>query len=315
MILNLRKKTKEEKAKEKDPQENQLTRIERLKGKDKQPEYQETIKELTEISYDEEVGYNIEYRIYLIKEQARLRDRIEKIKREYPRRYNPPCFVFLTGVIALVVYAVFRNPLEPNYIFEKAVLMVALSFMAGGALGLIYAMFFKSQFIVDNTTLVSFRERLAAVNEDLGLLKIPATEHYKKAEAFFKNHQKELRRYYNENLKHLKWVLPLGVLVIMLGVGIIGFTVVYSLREGAATAEMIIGSVSGIAVDFVGAIFIKIYVETANMSKDFHNQLIKSNNNLLANMLAAQIQDDAKREEVLAGIAEAVACGCANPEK
>lgn len=67
---------------------------------------------------------------------------------------------------------------------------------------------------------------------------------------------------------------------------------------------LIIGSLSGIVVDFIGAIFIKMYTKNIEAAVKFHAKFAESNNLLLANSIANKIEDGKLRENTLSEISK-----------
>ena len=65
-----------------------------------------------------------------------------------------------------------------------------------------------------------------------------------------------------------------------------------------------VGSLSGIVVDFIGAIFIKMYTKNIEAAVKFHAKFAESNNLLLANSIAHKIDDNILRETTLSEIAK-----------
>ena len=70
--------------------------------------------------------------------------------------------------------------------------------------------------------------------------------------------------------------------------------------------SILIGTISGILTNFVGAIFIKMYIETIKASLKFHNKLIDSNNNLFANVLITKIKNQDLQNATLAEVAKII---------
>lgn len=58
---------------------------------------------------------------------------------------------------------------------------------------------------------------------------------------------------------------------------------------------LIIGSLSGIVVDFIGVIFIKMYNKNIEVAVKFHAKFAESNNLLLANSIANKIEINVER--------------------
>ena len=116
-----------------------------------------------------------------------------------------------------------------------------------------------------------------------------------RAEKMFRMNQKELMRYYDMNLAQTKFLS--GLLIV--GVALYMYT-------SFETDKMllIIGSLSGIVVDFIGAIFIKMYNKNIEAAVKFHSKFAESNNLLLANSIANKIEDSQLRENTLAEISK-----------
>ena len=167
--------------------------------------------------------------------------------------------------------------------------------------------FLFSLFGIVKPRILSLQSNVTEIDEELDLHAIDEVQHEKRAEIQFKNHQKEIKRYYDINLSQLKFILPLGIGIIILGSVVILMSI-FIFRDVAHENIMpvVIGTVSGLLIDFIGAIFIKMYVETTKVSTEFHNQLIRSNNNLFANALVTKISDDKLKDETFSEIAKLI---------
>ena len=125
-----------------------------------------------------------------------------------------------------------------------------------------------------------------------------------RAEKMFRMNQKELMRYYDMNLSQTKFLSGLGILMIVFGILIvISSLYMYTFLE-TDKVLLIVGSLSGIIVDFIGAIFIKMYTKNIEATVKFHAKFAESNNLLLANSIANKIEDDKTREETLSEISK-----------
>ena len=72
------------------------------------------------------------------------------------------------------------------------------------------------------------------------------------------------------------------------------------------TYKRYVGSFSGIIVDFIGAIFIKMYTKNIEAAVKFHAKFAESNNLLLANSIANKIEDERLREDTLSEISKRI---------
>ena len=159
-------------------------------------------------------------------------------------------------------------------------------------------------------------EQLRQAEDDLDLLEVAEGDNVKRSEKLFRNNQKELKRYYDINLNHYRWIFPVGVLTVILGSAIIGGTIwVFRGAIKDSIAPILIGAVSGVLVDFIGAVLIHMYMETVKSSIEFHRQLMKSNHALFANMLAFKIEDPVKHDETFAELAKLMIQSNVEPKK
>lgn len=120
----------------------------------------------------------------------------------------------------------------------------------------------------------------------------------------FRMNQKELMRYYDMNLTQTKFLSVLGIMMIIFGMLIVILTLyLYTSLDGDKTL-LFVGSLSGIIVDFIGAIFIKMYTKNIEAAVKFHAKFAESNNLLLANSIANKIENDNIRENTLSEISK-----------
>lgn len=125
-----------------------------------------------------------------------------------------------------------------------------------------------------------------------------------RAEKMFRMNQKELMRYYNMNLAQTKFLYGLGIIMILIGILIVVAVIYMYMMLGADKILLIVGSVSGILVDFIGAVFITMYTKNIEAAVKFHAKFAESNNLLLANSIANKIEDDKIRKNTLSEISK-----------
>ena len=125
-----------------------------------------------------------------------------------------------------------------------------------------------------------------------------------RAEKMFRINQKELMRYYDMNLAQTKFLSILGIMMIMFGILIVVASLYMYMSLDADKILLFVGSISGILVDFIGAVFIKMYTKNIEAAVKFHAKFAESNNLLLANSIANKIEDDRIREETLSEISK-----------
>jgi len=160
---------------------------------------------------------------------------------------------------------------------------------------------------------LGYKEKLISINEELELINYYDVDDEKRAEQRFKQHQEQLKRYYDVNIKQLKAVFPLGIFAMIFGTLIVGMTI-YLFKDNPNVIPTVAGCVSGLLIDFIGAVFIQMYTKTVKASTKFHDKLIGSNNNLFANVLVTKISDPKVKDEAFAEIAKIITRASFNSE-
>lgn len=152
-------------------------------------------------------------------------------------------------------------------------------------------------------------EEVEALENEIGLQASGAEIIEQRAERLFKNHEIDLRKYYRQTLRHGNVIFLAGLICIFLGFSIIAATyyIVWYSGSVTGTTEKSIASafglISGVMVNFVAAIYIKMFSETAKSLATFHQKLVTTHHLHFANYLAAKISDAAKRDEVMSIVA------------
>lgn len=145
-----------------------------------------------------------------------------------------------------------------------------------------------------------------ARKEEEEFSEIDSSKRALRAEKMFKMNQKELMRYYDMNLAQTKFLSELGIVMIILGILIVVASLVLYVYLNSDRILLFVGNVSGIIVDFVGAIFIKMYTQNVEAAVRFHAKFAESNNLLLANSIANKIENEELREMTLSEISKQI---------
>lgn len=143
-----------------------------------------------------------------------------------------------------------------------------------------------------------------ALREEKEFSEIDLEKRALRAEKMFRMNQKELMRYYDMNLTQTKFLSRLGVVMIIFGILIVGMALFMYMWIETDKFVLVVGSLSGIVVDFIGAIFIKMYTQNIEAAVKFHAKFAESNNLLLANSIANKIDDVRLRETTLSDISK-----------
>jgi len=129
--------------------------------------------------------------------------------------------------------------------------------------------------------------------------------------------QFQLKRYYDQNLSQSIWIFILGIAAILIGVGVIVYTL-YLLKTLPAKGWQdkailgVVGVVGSLLTNYVAAIYLKMHSEATTSLVTFHSKLVGTNQLFLANLLSAMITDDNKRFDTLSKLSLAVAHGNAD---
>lgn len=150
--------------------------------------------------------------------------------------------------------------------------------------------------------------------EEKEFSKIDPEKRALRAEKMFRMNQKELMRYYDMNLAQTKFLSALGIIMIIFGILLVAGTLYMYMSLNADKVLLFVGSLSGIIVDFIGAVFIKMYTKNIEAAVKFHAKFAESNNLLLANSIANKIEDANLRENTLAEISKNI-IGCKGSSK
>lgn len=127
-----------------------------------------------------------------------------------------------------------------------------------------------------------------------------------RAEKLFRMNQKELMRYYTMNLAQTKFLSILGIVMIIAGIVIVLVSCTVYISSASDKMLLIVGNISGIIVDFIGAVFIKMYTQNLEAAVKFHARFAESNNLLLANSIANKIENADLREQTLSDISKEI---------
>lgn len=113
-------------------------------------------------------------------------------------------------------------------------------------------------------------------------------------------------RYYAMNLAQTKFLSILGIVMIIAGIVIVLISCVIYISLETDRMLLIVGNISGIIVDFIGAIFIKMYTKNLKAAVKFYARFAESNNLLLANSIANKIENVDLREQTLSDISKEI---------
>lgn len=228
----------------------------------------------------------------ILKEQLNSLKKREELNSRLKFLLSTIMFISLLLIILLISLVFFKK--ESVRLFlnsDKFELMLTLIATIPPLIFLIES-FFDKNLIFD---------KIKETSDELEYLNIENESDIKKAEKQFKLHQNELQKYYSQNLSHSQKIFYTGIVCIILGFGIIAFTMwILSTKNINNTLElMITGGIGGVLSNFIGVIYLKMYSETLKVLIEFHNKLVYTHNLHFSNYLLAKVENKELKEKIL----------------
>lgn len=153
---------------------------------------------------------------------------------------------------------------------------------------------------------IDSRFDLSIIEDDIFLEEIKGLSHEEKALKQLSKKQVDIERYHSLNLTHTKSIFVIGVFIIFIGIAIIIATIVsiFVVQNTVQIIVMVSGFIGGLLVDSVGAVFILMYSKTIESAQEYQDNMVKTANTYLGNVLVSQITNDELREETLSAMAK-----------
>ncbi|WP_052723908.1 TRADD-N-associated membrane domain-containing protein [Paenibacillus wulumuqiensis] len=152
-----------------------------------------------------------------------------------------------------------------------------------------------------------YDNEIIRLETEIELEKIGVESDAKRSEKLFRAHQDELKRYYDQALRHSSLIMLVGICTLIIGFLIILSTlylVYLDMTEGnSQTVIATLGGISGILVEFIAVIFLKMYSEIIKSTNDFHSRLVEINKLYYSNFISSKIFTNKTKEEAWAQIA------------
>jgi hypothetical protein len=159
---------------------------------------------------------------------------------------------------------------------------------------------------------------LLTISFELDLLEHDNMSPELRAEKLFKQHQLELKKYYDQTLKHSSKIFHIGVLCIAVGFGIVGLTLYLLMNQLADKFEekvlvAVLGAIGGILSNFIGVVYMRMFSEILKSVTDFHNRLVATHNLYFSNFMLSKVQDISAKDAVTGEIARALSVAASIP--
>ena len=232
---------------------------------------------------------------YVTVRETMLKEELKDLHIRHSRRYRLFRLYLITGIFILaaspIVYFGFKMKLASLITFGYGALIVLLPLAV---------------------PLSDLEIQIRDIENEIDLLGVTVSPVEQRAEKLFKSHQLELKKYYDQTLRHSAWIFVAGIVCIVLGFGVIGWAL-YAVQTSASESGIFekivlgtLGAVAGILANFIAVIYLKMYSETVKSLTEFHNRLVTTNHLHFANFLTAKITDETLKQKTLADIAESL---------
>jgi len=228
-------------------------------------------------------------------------DRLQEEKEEFSKKRKYYLFVGIVLLaVALILYLILFRVLG---LYETA-LLISSGLILYGVVALAKALQYFP---------LEIEDRIFQIQNELDLLSLEDNSIEERAEKLFRLHQFELKKYYDQTLKHSKWIFVVGILSIMAGFVfiIVSFVLLFKFPDRFKTFsdKALVGFLGGLGAilsNFVAVIFVRMYSETIKSLTEFHNRLVITHYLHFSNFLVSKIKDDKLREETLSRIANEI---------
>ncbi|MFJ7203385.1 hypothetical protein ACIQWR_07610 [Streptomyces sp. NPDC098789] len=231
----------------------------------------------------------------LAKEQRMAARRRECAKNRRKRDWiGWPCVVLGLAVIAVAAYfGLARHHL--------------LFLLCGAFYGTLLALI--GLFVLSNKTVEIEMQSLADEEELMASKdKGPAIKSY----LLFKQHQQELKRYYDQSLSHAAILFFTGIVCMLSGLAIVGAALYLLTRKSEVelSGQILIGAlgaVSAILSNFIAVIFLKMFKTAAESLAAQHRQLTSIHFLHFGNLLAEKLTSKELRDDTLSAMCTSLA--------
>lgn len=225
---------------------------------------------------------------------------LKKLK-DYRRKNGADILWFLFWCIVLGGDIYVKYKIWTEETIFRSIIYYVLAIIS--LLGIIYKL---SDLSKNRKMKIDSRFDLSIIEDDIFLEEIKGLSHEEKALKQLSKKQVDIERYHSLNLAHTKSIFVIGVFIIFIGIAIIIATIVsiFVVQNTVQIIVMVSGFIGGLLVDSVGAVFILMYSKTIESAQEYQDNMVKTANTYLGNVLVSQITNDELREETLSAMAK-----------
>lgn len=189
--------------------------------------------------------------------------------------------IFLgAGLFLLVIYLLNKNEGANGYAIWSAFLFI---------LGIIFSI------------IPPGAKDLDEMKEEIGINELTLSnldEYRDKADYLFRQHQRDLKRYYDQILLQNSKIFVVGIFCIVSGLVICVYvlSIIQAGDQKKFTDEDIVvaafGAITSVSVNFIGALYLKMFSKIAESTGEFHRRLVGTHNIHFANLFASQLKKE-----------------------
>lgn len=154
--------------------------------------------------------------------------------------------------------------------------------------------------------------QLEGVEAKRDLLEASTQKGALRAYSLYRQHQQELKRYYNQSLAHGRIIFFVGIGCLVGGFIIVGVTLyilTHNIGASVASQALIggVGAIGGLLSNFIAVLYLRMFTATTQSLTSQLNQLTSTHHLYFANFLASKIDDTKLRENTLCVMSESIA--------
>ena len=134
-----------------------------------------------------------------------------------------------------------------------------------------------------------------------------------KADRLWRMNQRQILRYHEANLQQNAWALAVGIGCVLAGLLVVIVTMTLIARNQIKEPEItaIMGGIGAVLTNLVGAVSLRMYSRSVENLESFHDKLVGTQRLTMANVVAAQVEPDARRSETFAELATQIGISAA----
>jgi hypothetical protein len=173
-----------------------------------------------------------------------------------------------------------------------------------------YALLFGWLVWLAHSRRLEVTRRIEDLRDQQDLAELVAEDRERRAQKLFQVHSRQLKRYYDQALRHRGVIFVSGLLCILGGFAVVGAAFVVIAHADDTTEQIVaaaLGAVGGVLANFIAVIYLRMFSQTVDSIGAFHDRLVVTHHLHFANFLLAKVGDAGMRDEALATVSTTIA--------